>query len=94
MASAPRLSQLHTLANIVSGTKFDHKVLEWDLVYELLERGHKITQTIHQHGTHCLIGTDQLVLKDFCKMLAPGTSLDKFLASNGFPGKLLLYFYL
>ncbi len=84
--SVSDIGSSHIIANIVSGAKFDHKVLERDLVYELLERDHEITQTIHQHGTHCLLGTDQLVLKDFCKMLAPGTSLDKFLASNGFPG--------
>ncbi len=56
-------------------------------MFQLLERGHKITQCIHQNNNYTLLGTKELLFKDWARMLAAGTSLDKFLSANGFPGK-------
>ena len=67
------------------------KLIYNELINEMKQRELNIGQIIKQHGGYTKVSTDELCFRDFAKLLGPGTSLDKFMSSQGYTGSKLCF---
>ena len=70
--------------------KFDNRLIFQELISELKEQDMD-ADIIKQHGSYTVISTPELCFRDFATLLAPGTSLDQFMTSQGYPGAKLAF---
>ncbi len=80
--------EAYTKSHVVyawNGSRFDMKVARKTLIEELYKRDMPVVSIIKRHSAYSLLATKTLIFKDAASLVAPGTSLEKFLLSFGLP---------